>query len=643
MAFPSQIKSLWTKARPSALGRQEEALRQPRSRRIIAAICVAIFALAVGVRLLQWQDNRPILPRVFAGMVEHHKANARLLLHGDVSGFIKGPAPPGDANILTYPPGYPIIMAAVLSVFGDSEAGMRFFQIVCDAATAVVLFFLALEFLPVKGAVIAGALAALSPQLAYYSLILIPDSLVTLPILLALYFLVRGLKRNSLRAVMVAGVCIGVSCWLRSNALLLAPFLAVFLLLIMDRSRRWRYTGVLVGATFLVIAPITIRNVIVFHHFIPLSLGTGQMLNVGISDYDKERRFGLPASDIETVTGEAATYGRPDYAQSLFGGNGIERDGRRTSRAEGVMRSHPFWFGGVVLRRAFSMLRLERVPVITIEPAVTHSLIIAAGVNPVWSVQPSDFIARSTSGPRIAPATNGNAVRLQGHEIDSSGATYLSTFEVETNTDYLVRFPFKIEEGSVTVSVISPSQKERYATTPVLHVLETLPAAGQQTVLIQVPFVSRENGTAHLLVENEKRRPGPLVAEVGKMELFRLGPASLVWMRYPRILMHLMQRLFVTAWMVPLAFIGAVLLWRSNGIRWRPALLHPKGGGHGGPPLQILLLAIPLYYLSAQSFLHTEYRYVMAIQPSLFVFIAATLNGLANSLVRILSRNPYNS
>src|SRR6185503_2402662 len=116
--------------------------------------------------LLQWQDNRPILPRLFAGMVEHHKENARLLLHGDVAGFVKGPAPPGDANILMYPPGYPMVMAAVFKIFGESDSSLRVFQIICDAAAAVLLFFLVLEFLPWKVGIVAGVLAALSPQLA---------------------------------------------------------------------------------------------------------------------------------------------------------------------------------------------------------------------------------------------------------------------------------------------------------------------------------------------------------------------------------------------------------------------------------------------------------------------------------------------
>src|SRR6185436_4540614 len=108
--------------------------------------------LAIGVRLFHWQDNRPIFPKLFTGMVEHYNSNARLLLDGDFAGFITGPAPPSDANILTYPPGYPIILGLVFKVLGESEAAMRLFQIVCDGGAAMLLFLIAAELLPVTAA-----------------------------------------------------------------------------------------------------------------------------------------------------------------------------------------------------------------------------------------------------------------------------------------------------------------------------------------------------------------------------------------------------------------------------------------------------------------------------------------------------------
>ncbi len=65
-------------------------------------------------------------------------------------------------------------------------------QILSDAGAVVVLFLIALKVVPPLAAIIAGVLAAISPQFAYSATLLLPDSLVALPILLAVYFAIRG-------------------------------------------------------------------------------------------------------------------------------------------------------------------------------------------------------------------------------------------------------------------------------------------------------------------------------------------------------------------------------------------------------------------------------------------------------------------
>lgn len=555
-------------------------------------------------------------------MVEHHKANAQLLLKGDIAHFITGPAPPTDASILAYPPGYSILLAIVFRLFGDSDTSMRIFQIICDAAAAVLLFLVAAELLPIKAAAIAGTLYALSPQLTYYSLLLLPDSLATLPILLALYFIIRAKKLNSLPAIMAAGVFVGLSCWLRSNALLLAPFLAVALLIVLERGRRWRYAAAFAGASMLIIAPITIRNWTVFHHFIPLSLGAGITLVEGIGDYDKDAQFGLPATDLATVQAEAERHQRPDYGKSLFGSDGIERERERTWRGLAVVRAHPVWFAGVVVQRAALMLKLERVAIVSPTPAVTHSLNIPDEMKPAWSNEPKDFVssAMATQTPaKVSLAADGRMLHIESADLGPGNQIVSLPVSVERNNDYLFRLPVKVDQGNVVISITSTDQKQIYGSTPVLHQLETLPGFEQPTFTVQIPFVSRDAGSVRLIMSNEVRRPVPTVVQVGKMELFRLGPASLLWTRYLRVVIHLGQRFFVTAWILPLALLGAILL---------------KGGGYGR--FLAILVAIPLYYLTAQSLLHTEYRYVMAVQPPLFVLVAVTLYWLGTMPARII-------
>lgn len=589
--------------------------------------------MAIGVRLFHWQDNRTVFPKLFTGMVDNYKSNARLLLKGDIATFITGPAPPGDANILTYPPGYPIIMAIIFKAFGESDTSMRLFQVICDAGAAVLLFFLAAQLLPVKAAAIAGTLAALSPQFAYYSLILLPDSLATLPILLAIYFIIRAKKSNSFRAVVAAGALVGVSCWLRSNALMLAPFLAMLLFVLTERGRRLRYAAALIGAAILVIAPITVRNLVVFNHFIPISLGMGQMLNVGISDYDRERRFGLPGTDIETVTSEAERYNRPDYAQSLFGGNGIEREQQRMARALAVVKSHPVWFAEIVLARAASMLRLERVHRVETAPGVTSTLVVAEKTQPVWARAPADLVRADTSvetQTKASLSTDAQAFVVESNVPDFRYQVVSPPIAVERNTDYLLRIPLKVDQGNVVIEITSGEiaggdSSQRYGSTPVLSPLERMNPSDQSLDVHEIAFVSRDSDLMSVRLDNAGRG-GKTVARLGRLELFRLGSSSLLWTRYVRTLVHTAQRFFLTAAMLPLAFIGMALLWMAGRAR-----------------VILILLAVPAYYLCFQSVLHTEYRYVLPAQPFIYLMVGITLYFAALTIGRLIrKRNPTN-
>ena len=126
--------------------------------------------------------------------------------------------------------------------------------------------------------------------------------------------------------------------------------------------------------------------------------------------------------------------------------------------------------------------------------------------------------------------------------------------------------------------------------------------------LVEIRFVTDSSQEIRLGFSNNISPAGYSVVEVGTAELFELGPARFTWTRYPRLIVNLLQRLFITAVMLPLGIIGAVIfLWRLG---WRKLLL---------------LLGIPAYYLLFQSMLHTEYRYVLAIHYFLFIMVAVAL------------------
>src|SRR5262249_55648868 len=138
----------------------------------------------------------------------------------------------------------------------------------------------------------------------------------------------------------------------------LAPFMALLMIpFLFGKGRRLPYSLTFLAAALIVVAPITLRNYIVFHRFIPLSIQTGLSLAEGIGTFDPEGKLGMTRSDRDARIKVAVWAGRPDYAPSLWVPDGIERDQVRASRALAVIREHPFWFMGVMLRRAAFMLR----------------------------------------------------------------------------------------------------------------------------------------------------------------------------------------------------------------------------------------------------------------------------------------------
>ena len=338
-----------------------ESLRRDARRRAVAF--GLLFLAAFGVRLVCWPDARFEAHKVQTAVTENYRQMARLLAENGASSFYDPASPTSEPDLLGHPPGYPFVLAGVYAVFGESDAATQVFQAACDALAAALVFLIAAELLTYGVGRIAGALVALAPQFCWNSLMLLPDTLAVLPLLAAVYLLVRAREGRTVLKALGAGALIGLSCWLRANALLLVPFLALVAVpFLFAKGGRVRPALALVAGALLAVAPLTLRNAVVYGHFIPVSLGAGQTLVEGIADYDPERRFGLPETDVELQRMEASEAGRPEYAAALFEPDGIERDRWRTRRALKVIRENPVWFAGVMLRRAGSMLRLERTP-----------------------------------------------------------------------------------------------------------------------------------------------------------------------------------------------------------------------------------------------------------------------------------------
>ena len=589
-------------------------------------LSAVIFLVAFSCRFLSWQDNRVEAQKVQSAVTEGYKHTANLLRAGGVSSFFNSNSELSNPVHLGHPPGYPILIATLFSFFGESDTSLQLFQIIADSIAAVIVFLLTLQLFNQTIASIAGFLVALAPQFTYNSVLLLPDSLSALPILVAAYLFIRASKHPQLATLIVAGALLALSCWLRANTMLLAPFMLIAFPKVFARGRRLRYALAFIGGAVLVIAPLTIRNYIVYEHIIPVSLGGGQTLLEGIADYDESGSLGIPNTDMGLMKWEAEIFNRPDYYGMLFSPDGVARDRWRLAQGFGVIRSHPLWFAGVMIRRGAGMLRLERVRLVNSQPPVSHTL--DNNSQPAWSIAPADLFNEGkviSKEAKVSLTSDNQLLQIESDETKYDAQFASEPLNLETRTDYLLRLPVRLAQGRMFINVSGADDKSQLASA-IVDLEDWKTRDDQPLRVIEIPFVSAGANHAQIIFSNGGGKDSITVAQIGQAQIYKLGPTSFTWTSIPRMVIRFIQKLFVTAVMLPLMLLGLLLLISAR--KWREIFL---------------LLLVPAYFLLFQSMLHTEYRYVLAIHYFLFAIIAVSLFYLCclihKASLRILQRS----
>jgi hypothetical protein len=586
------------------------ALRSTPALGVVAA-SLAIFAIAAGARLLHWQDGRHAIETAhrfrYRQPVGYQRDALRLL--ADPSDFPFVPAREGgQVAPPVHPPGYPIFIAAVFSIAGISHDALRLAQLLLDAAMAVLAFLALREATTARGASAGALLVACSPQLSAASLVLLPDSVAAVPIVLAIVALLRARRTSRAGWVVAAGIAIGLSCWLRSNALLFAPFLACTLVpALFAKGERARYAGILVLTTLAAILPVTLRHYVVHSRFVPLSLGAGVTLVEGIGDFDGANRFGMPRLDDEVAAAEARAENRPEYARSIWSGDAIARDRARFRRGLEAIASDPLWFAGVAARRAPLMVRYNdgatygwpadssHAPIVSASPAFGHDVADARQSPLVWSQEGASF-------------TNARS-------LGASSRVESATIDLSPDRDYLFRLPFALARGEGWVEIVDdegrmlghhPIDDRRAASLDDPRMRRRDRARNAE---VEIPFAIGRTGRVRVVVASGG---SGLDVALGDATIREAGPTPNGWTRLPRAALRAIERnCYGTSALRAAMLVGLLLLAARR--RFRAIAV---------------LAAVPVYYMLFQSAFHTEYRYVLAIHPFLFGFAGVALDAV---------------
>jgi 4-amino-4-deoxy-L-arabinose transferase-like glycosyltransferase len=318
-----------------------------------------VFLAAFAVRSLYAVDQAPAMyshQQEGTRMAGRYDEAAIAMLEGDGILFPARPDP-ADTGRLARPPGYALFLAAVYAVLGRSFFLVQLVQNLLGAAAPLLVLKLGERLVGWRVGLVAGWLSALSAHLAYTTNLILADALCPLPLLLALVLLAPGADHRpaGVLSLLGAGASLGAAAWLRPNVLLLGPFLAAALVLA-GRGRRRLFDAALVAAASLaVVAPITLRNWIVYREFVPVSINGGITLLQGVADAGG-RRFGVRPRDKLVIEEEAAYYGDERLAEWWAAPDGIRRDRERYREAMREIRARPLWYARAMLRRMGDML-----------------------------------------------------------------------------------------------------------------------------------------------------------------------------------------------------------------------------------------------------------------------------------------------
>jgi 4-amino-4-deoxy-L-arabinose transferase-like glycosyltransferase len=245
-------------------------------KRLLILILVAAVLIRIPVALYMG-DQVTVLPGIQDQV--SYNALARSLLEGRGYSFTKAwyPFTPANTPTAHWSFIYPLYLAGIYAVTGYHPLAARLLQAAVGGALICFLVYLigrrvADEVIGLVGA----ALAAVYGYFIYYSAALMTETFSIVLILVSLYLALEVKEKPTPLRWAMLGLSLGVAALLRQTVLLFVPFLLVWLLWeLKQEGIRWWYVAVPVAAIILMIVPWTVRNYLVYHHFLLLNSNAG--------------------------------------------------------------------------------------------------------------------------------------------------------------------------------------------------------------------------------------------------------------------------------------------------------------------------------------------------------------------------------
>ncbi len=238
-------------------------------------IPVSIILSSVLIRVLYWYQVHDEAWFIAPGMDPEFYLNwADAIISGHGSDYLPFPRAPL----------YPYILASIRYLFGESWIVPRILNLIAELVTIILIYRLTVR-IDTKAAIFAAIFYALTGASLYYSGETLMTSLSVLLSIGFVYSLSISWKQQSVTAVILSGVLLGLLVLFRPNALIILPFSGAILAWISYRQTG-RLSAIKQIATHwvsavIILLPITIVNFQASGSLIPISTQGGVNFYIG--------------------------------------------------------------------------------------------------------------------------------------------------------------------------------------------------------------------------------------------------------------------------------------------------------------------------------------------------------------------------
>jgi 4-amino-4-deoxy-L-arabinose transferase-like glycosyltransferase len=275
---------------------------------VLGALAARLFFVLRLPRVLQWADAR------------EYEAMGRQILTRHTFDFWT-----------QRPPGYPYFIAGVYQLFGPNLLALRIVEAVLSTLAVGLVGFLGFRLFGRRAAVVALALAAFHPLLAFMPSTQYTENLCFVLVVLILVSGHAAIERGGWWRWAITGVLLGAAALVRPNAIAFLPGFGLGAALLLHRARRsWVLPAVLTVLAFTVtIAPWMASRHQVSHRWYFISTGGGRQLWLG------NNQWAICDTRVTPVVPDSV------LASMVAAGDNIDQDRWYMREAKRFMREHP--------------------------------------------------------------------------------------------------------------------------------------------------------------------------------------------------------------------------------------------------------------------------------------------------------------